>query len=46
MGILTRRSIPAKAANVLDVLGWITIVMSFINLLIGTFSNIMGLFAK
>ncbi len=46
MGILTRRSIPAKAANALDVLGWITIVMSFINLLIGTFSNIMGLFAK
>jgi len=46
MGISTRRSIPAKAANALDVLGWITIALSFVNLVIGTIGNIMGLFNK
>lgn len=44
MGISTRSAIPAKAANALDVFGWITIVLSFVNLLIDTIGNIMGLF--
>lgn len=36
------RRIPAKA-DVLDILGYITLVMNFINLLVSTLSNLLGL---